>query len=293
MLLHCDRNAVNAPTTNPQTSSGLQHLQSPPRRIITISPNATEMIAALGAADRLIAVSDYCRPPESQESLPRIGGLIDPNLERIITLKPDLVIIRGSNHEVEKLCETNRIALYRDPTESYADIFRTIRELGDLLNSRQQAASLIERTESRIDRIANAIADRPRPRVLFTTGRTPESLTRVTTCGKGTFVDEVITRSGGANIFGDLDVAYPEVSLESIVSKRPEVIIEVMPGTPDPTGELQDRMTGQWQRLGDLPAVVDRRVYVLTDDEIIIPSPRIADAIARLVRLLHPEVSIE
>ncbi|HWL93005.1 MAG TPA: helical backbone metal receptor, partial [Phycisphaerae bacterium] len=214
-------------------------------RVISIAPNATEIIFALGASDRLVGVSDFCRLPKGQNELPRVGGLIDPNLERILLLKPNLIIARGKMREVEKLCEANQIALYHDPTESYDDIFRTIRELGDLLSRHEQAAALTQQITERVDRVTERIAGKTRPRVLFTTDRPLDSLARVTTCGRNTFVDEIIRRAGGENVFGRVDVAYPEVSLESILVARPEVIIEVMPSSKREITELTESVRTQ------------------------------------------------
>ncbi|MBX3397025.1 MAG: ABC transporter substrate-binding protein [Phycisphaerae bacterium] len=269
-----------------------------PTRIVAIAPNATEMIFALGAGESLVGVSDFCRLPAREESSgrtepARVGGLIDPNLELILRLEPDLVVLRGRIDPVESLCRAHGISVYHDPTNSFDDVFRTIGELGDMLGREREAAALMERTRLRIERVRQTVAGRPVPRVLFTTDRPVDSLSRVTTCGKGTFVDEMIRRAGGENIFGSLEVAYPEVSLEAVLLARPEVIVEVMPVLSGDHEALARRVTEQWRRLGSLPAAENGRIHVLTDAELVIPSPRIADAIERLAGLLHPEVSFE
>ena len=275
------------------TTTTIPAFESAPRRIVAIAPNATEIIIALGAVDRLAGVSHFCRLPEGVTTVARVGGILDPNLELILRLKPDLIITRGRMLDVERLCRTNGIAHYRDPTEGYDDIFRTIRELGDLLRRRDAADALIRETTRRIDDITRRIAGRPRPRVLFTTDRPIDSLARLTTCGRGTFVDDIIRRAGGENIFADVDVAYPEVNLEAVLSARPDVIIEVMPGVRDANGGAAQRVIAQWKQFGDVPAAANGRVHVFTDADLVIPSPRIADSIARLAAILHPEVSFE
>ncbi len=293
LVLVCASTACDSSKDATRKNGPPEVRRSAPKRVITISPNATEMIVALGAGDRLVGVSDFCRLPAEFEDVPRVGGILDPNLERILRLKPDLVILRGKMAEVERLCEANGIPLYRDPTERFDDVFRTIGELGGLLGREKEASALVDATRGRIDRITRAVAGRHRPRVLFTTERPVDTLARVTTSGRGTFVDEIITRAGGENIFGKVDVAYPEVSLESILIAAPEVIIEVMPGVADPDGELRDRVIQQWKQLGSMPATRIDRIHVFVDAELVIPSPRIADSIARLAALLHPEVTLE
>lgn len=287
----CDRGTAESARRREATEGGAS--RRAPRRIISIAPNATEMIIALGAGERLVGVSDFCRLPDSLRTLPRVGGLIDPNLERILGLKPDLVIMRGKMVEVEKLCEANGIRMYHDPTERFDDVFSTIDALGEMLECRREAEALTGALRAKIDRVTRAVANLRRPRVLFTTDRPVDALSRVTTSGRGTFVDEMITRAGGRNIFGDVDVAYPEVSLESILLAKPEVIVEVMPEAADPRGDLRSRVVDQWKHLGTMPATTSGRIHVLTDAELVIPSPRIGDAIERLARLLHPEVTFD
>ncbi len=266
---------------------------SVPTRIVSIAPNASEIIALLGEADRLVGVCRYCDHPAELSTRVKVGGLIDPDLEAILRLEPDLVIIRGRIPEVERLCAENNIRLHRDPTESFEDIFTAIGQLGALLKREEKADALVREMRRRIAALEAAIAGRPRPRVLFTTERAADSLDRVITLGKYTFVDAVITRAGGRNIFGGLEVRYPEVSLESILLAQPEVIIEVIPGTGQDADALREKVIEQWRRVGEMPAVRNRRVFVLTDNDLIIPSPRVVDSIARVARMLHPGVTFE
>lgn len=261
-----------------------------PNRIVTIAPNAAETIAALGAADRLVGVSRYCDYPPKLIGLPKVGGLIDPDLEAILRLRPDLVIIRGRIPRLERLCRDRGIPLYRDQTETFDDIFTTITELGALLDKTTEALKLVASLRDRVERIRRAVAGRPRPRVLFTTNREPVSLSRVTTAGKNTFVNSVLTLAGGENVFGKLDVDYPEVGLEDILLERPEVIIEVIPTLDRLSDTMRKQIEDQWRRLGPLPAIRDQRLHILLDSSVVIPSPRVAESVERIARLLHPEV---
>jgi ABC-type Fe3+-hydroxamate transport system substrate-binding protein len=124
--------------------------------------------------------------------------------------------------------------------------------------------------------------------VLLTVSRRPDRLANLLTAGRGTFLDEMLAIAGGANIFGNLDMAYPQVSLESIVARRPEVIIELMPEVTV-TPELRREMLDQWRQVGSFPAVTHGRVYVLTDDHCLIPSPRYVEIIEAVSRILHPQ----
>lgn len=276
----------------PVESRSVSSAPSAPRRIISISPNSTEIIAALGAADRLVAVSDFCVWPESIKKLPRVGGLFDVNLEAILRLHPDLIVLRGRHNGVEQLCASGGIRLFRDRTESLADIFATLGELGEVLDCRAQAATAQRAMRDRLSAIAKAVEGRPRPRVLMTLARNADAISSVMVGGKGTFVDDMITAAGGQNVFGDLSAAYPSVAQEAILVARPEVIIDAMPEVK-PTAELEAKARRQWRELGPLPAVESGRVFLLCDENATIPSPRIVNVIAKLAKLFHPEAVID
>lgn len=239
-----------------------------------------------------MAVSDFCVWPESIKKLPRVGGLFDVNLEAILRLHPDLIILRGRHHGVEQLCASGSIRLFRDRTESLADIMTTLEELGVVLDCRKQAADAQQRMHDRLAAIARAVKGRPRPRVLLTLARNADAISSVMVGGKGTFVDDMITAAGGQNVFGDLSAAYPSVAQEAILLARPEVIIDAMPEVK-PTAELEAKARRQWRELGPLPAVETGRVFLLCDENATIPSPRIVDVIAKLAKWFHPEATID
>lgn len=262
------------------------------QRIISISPNSTEIIAALGAADRLVAVSDFCVWPESITKLPHIGGLFDTNLEALLTLRPDLIVLRGQQKAVEDLCATNGIILFRDTTESLDDIYETLHQLGELLDRKEQAAAVEKRMRQRLMQITTAVADRPRPRILMTIARNTDGLTSVMSAAAGTFVDDMIVAAGGENVFSKSALSYPTISPEAILMSNADVIVEAMPEVKL-SPELEMKLLAQWREFGALPAVKNNRVHVVTDDNVTIPSPRIADVIAKLARLFHPGVEIE
>jgi iron complex transport system substrate-binding protein len=264
-----------------------------PARIVAFAPSSTEIIAALGAADRLVAVGTFCIYPPQLASLPKIGGQFDPDLEGVLRLRPDLVVLRGHNQAVEQLCAARHIALYRDPTETLGTLYRAIREIGDILDRRNAAETLVTDVQTRLQAIADRVSSRPRPRVFVAISRRdPDSLAGILTTSNRTFMGELITLAGGENVFGHLEMDYPEVSPEAIVAAAPDVIIEPMPeAKPDPW--LSDRVLAAWQRLGPVPAVAEHRIYVLTDDNALIPSPRVVGVVAALARRLHPEAAVE
>ena len=284
--------ALIVPSCNRQPeSTTTQPVTSVPSRIVAFAPSSVEIVAELGQTHRLVAVGDFCHYPPDVSGLQKVGGVFDPDLEAILVLQPDLIILRGSNDNVERLCRENGIRVYHDPVESVEDIFTAIQDLGELLDAREAAEKLSASLQSRLDNIAVAVGHCQRPRVLFTVARKPDALRGIITSGKGTFITSMIELAGGENVFGRVDAAYPDVGPEAILAAQPEVIIEAMPEV-ELTSELQESIRRQWLELGPIPATRNNRVYILTDDNVLIPSPRIVETVTNLARLLHPEVDL-
>ncbi len=259
-----------------------------PRRIITIAPNSAEIICALGACDSIVGVSKFCVYPPKLRDRPRVGGLFDPDIEKIIALRPDLIVLRGRSETVERLAADQGITLYFDRTEKLGDVVQTLRELGERLGCGKEAERLVEKFLARIQRVRKRVEEESRPRVLLTVSRQPDRLANLMTTGRGTFLDEMIEIAGGVNVFGRLDMAYPQISPEGIVAHRPDVIIELMPEV-ELDAKLERQLSGQWKALDSVPAVRSLRIHFITDDNALIPSPRYVEIIEKVSRILHPE----
>ncbi|MEK6644391.1 MAG: helical backbone metal receptor [Planctomycetota bacterium] len=277
---------------NPSTPAPPATSQPVPTRIISIAPNATEIIASLGAAKRLVGVSSFCLWPPEIKTLPRIGGLFDASAEAILKLQPDLIVLRGTNRAVEQLSREGGIRLYRDHTERFDDIYRTADELAGILGCPEKSAEVRATMRKRLDEIGRAVAGKSRPRVLMTLARRPDALGEIMTGSKLTFINDLITYAGGENVFAEMSLDYPRVSPEAVLAAKPDVILEAMPETPEST-ELLRSVNEQWARVGPIPAVRNHRIHILHDENCLIPSPRIVEVIAKIARLLHPEADIE
>ncbi|MCB9851021.1 MAG: ABC transporter substrate-binding protein [Phycisphaerales bacterium] len=251
-------------------------------RIIANAPSNAEIVCALGACDKLVGVSRYATYPTEVKDLPKLGGLDDPDLEAMLALRPDLVIQRGGNPHVERMCEQQQIVLYIDRTDSLPSLFTTIDELGGLLGRTEEAANLAKSLRDRLDAV-RAKAPKHRPRVLLVL-RSPDRLAPLTTVGKPSYLSSVIELAGGDNVFGNVDVAYPQIGLEEVIAARPDVILDVMPGE-----EIDDTrraaLLKQWQAVASVPAVQSDEVHILTEDYVLIPSPRVVLLAEKLNRL--------
>ena len=226
-----------------ETASATDRLVAPDRlvgsdgapfvRIITIAPNSAEILCAIGACDSLVGISTFCVYPPRLLDRPRVGGLFDTDLEKIISLRPDLVVLRGRNEAVQRLCLAGNIAVYHDPTERIADVQTCIRELGERVGREEQAAALILRFQRQIDavvaRVARIMGDAPRPKVLVTLARNPQELADVFTAGPQTYINDLLEIAGGENLFGHVDMDYPTISMEDVLTRQPDVILELMP----------------------------------------------------------------
>lgn len=270
-----------------QTDAGSQ-TANVPQRIVALAPNSAEVICALGACDRIVGVGKYCVYPSELLERPKVGGLSDPDLERITALRPDLLVLRGKNDALERLADTLKIPVYRDETDTLAGIESCIKDLGARLGLEKQAEAATAEFRDRLRAVRHRVSSKSKPRVLVTVSRQPDRLANILTTGRGTFLDEMIDAAGGVNVFGHLDMPYPQVSPEAILAQQPEVIIELLPEV-ELTQEVRWGMLGQWKKLGSIPAVGSARIHLLHDDNALIPSPRYAVFIEKVAGLLHPE----
>lgn len=261
-------------------------------RIVSIGPNAPEILDALGVADRLVGVDTFCVYPPLVLELPKVGGLIDADLETILKLEPDLVILRGKCDPVEQWADRSGVRVYHDQTESLEDVYENVRSLGALVGRIKQADEIVTRMTAAVARVERSLVSVDRPRVLLTAARNPDRLADIVTPSSGTFLDDAIRIAGGENVFGDLDLAWPIVGPEAIVAAQPDVIIELMPET-SLTPEFESRLRGQWAALDTIPAVANGRIHFLTLDHAMIPSPRFVEVMEALAKLIHPDVSLE
>ncbi len=275
------RKTVDTTTTTEQS----------PQRIVAIAPNSAEVICALGACERIVGVSKFCVYPPPLLDRPKVGGLSDPDLERIAALRPDLLVMRGRNDALERLCEDLHVPIYKDETDTLPGIEACLREMGNRLGLADRATEAIKQFREHIEAIRLRNEGNAKPRVLLTVSRQPDRLANVLTTGKGTFLDQMIEVAGGVNVFGHLDMIYPQVSPEGMLAQQPEVIIELMPGAKL-TEAFQKQLREQWKQLGTMPAVANDRIHVLADDNVLIPSPRYVEIIEKVSRLLHPESDV-
>jgi iron complex transport system substrate-binding protein len=256
------------------------------RRIVSIIPATTEMLFAMGAGDRVVAVGSYDRFPPEVDRRPRVGALLDPNVERILSLKPDLVILYGTQADLRAQLDRAGVPYYPYVHRGLPDISETIRSLGARVGIAADANALAARLESQLADIRRRVASRPRPRTLLVFGREPGTLRNIEASGGIGFLHDMLETAGGADVLADARQQSVMMSTELVLARAPEVIIELRYARGDATAASD---LGVWDALPSVPAVKNRRVVMLQGEEFVVPGPRVATATERLARTLHPD----
>jgi iron complex transport system substrate-binding protein len=264
------------------------HAQTRPQRIISIIPSTTEMLFAMGAGPRVIGVGNFDRYPPEALTRAKVGGLIDPDVERIISLKPDLVVVYGTQTDLRTQLERAKIPMFLYEHAGLADITSTIRGLGTRIGSAKESDALADRIEAEIADIRKRVSGRPRPRTLLVFGRDTETLRGIYASGAIGFLHDMLDAAGGTNVFADVKRQSIQTTSELAVARAPEVIIEI--GID--TASTSDRNLRAWDSLPSIPAVRNKRIYQLRGDGMMNPGPRISASVRRMAEVLHPEAFV-
>ena len=273
-------------TADPDLS--LPPLPANPRRIICMTPSVTETVFALECGDRIIGVSDFCDYPAEAANLEKLGGFINPNLERLLALSPDLIIAQGKSERIIEFCQRENVPFLQVQMSNIESVFHDINQIATALGCPAQAQKLTHQIQDSLDKISSLTATLDRPRVFLSLYRTGGSLTGITTVGGNTFLSELIDIAGGANIFADLQKEYPQISKESLLKRQPDIVIEPYQHDTLNENQIQQRLA-EWQELGAIPATQNNRIYFIHESTILKPGPRLAQIADYLARLIHPE----
>lgn len=251
-----------------------------PQRLISLAPSITETIYALGLGGRLVGNTDYCDYPPEAKQKPRVGSVLNPNLERIVALKPDLVIGSAEANRLETADRLERlgIPLYGVTAHTVDEALASIEDLGRALGDEAAARNVVVQLRARAADVEKRIAGRQPVKVLFVVWHRP-----LTTAGRHTFVSDVIRRAGGVSIADDLLGDWPRMSLEEAVRRKPDVILFSHSESFTPNLDEFESLPG-WR---GLPAVRNGRMHFISDS-IVRPSPRLIDALEDVARILHP-----
>ncbi|MBL8139046.1 MAG: ABC transporter substrate-binding protein [Acidobacteria bacterium] len=258
-----------------------------PQRIISLVPALTEMLFAIGAGPQVVAVSSYDTFPPEAASRPKVGALLDPDVERIFSLTPDLVITYGSQSDLRRQLERAAIPIFDYRHAGLADVLTTLRAIGRATGHDAEAERLAGDIERRLNAVRARTAAAPARRTLLVFGREPGSLRNMYVSGGTGFLHDMLVVAGGANVFADVGRESVQATTELILARAPDVIIEVREGPALSDADVRAR-TADWDRLAAVPAVKARRVHIVSGTGLVVPGPRVAAAVERLAGVLHP-----
>ncbi len=262
--------------------------QQAPKRVISIVPSVTEILFAVGAGPQVVAVGSFDTFPAEVKALPRVGALIDPDLEQILSLKPDLVIVYGTQTELERQLSRAGIKTVGYVHGGVQDTLQSVRDIGRLTGHAAEGMRLAADIQAKLEAIRSRVKGRARPRTLLVFGREPKTLQQIYVAGGRGFMSDMIDIAGGTNAFADVRSESMQPSHETLLVRAPEVIVEIR-ATPLLGGGDADESARTWSTLPAIPAVRNRRIHVLAGEYLVVPGPRIAMATEALARVLHPE----
>ena len=257
-----------------------------PVKIVSLAPNNTEMLFALGLAERVVAVSDFSDyPPEAKEK-PSIGVYPAPNMEQLIDLSPDLILAAEiQTEDIILQLEERGFTVFVLAPETLEEVLESITLLGEITGVEEEAFRLVADMRSRIKAVTDKTDSLPqsqRPRVFYIVWHDP-----LMTAGSGTFQNELIGKAGGINVARDL-IGWATISLEVVIQANPEVMIASFSYV---TGEdLSFQVIKEESRLGSTDARQNGRVYGIDESVISRPGPRIVEALELLAQMIHPEI---
>jgi iron complex transport system substrate-binding protein len=254
----------------------------PPKRIVSLAPNITEILFGLGLDEEIVGVSIHCNFPEKTKAKVQVGSYISLDYEKITSVKPDLIIATGVGNTRDMVDRLEQLGFssYVIYPKNFEDILKSIIHIGQVVNREKEAQAIIEGMKRRRHKVIELTRDLPRPKVFVQIGDAP-----IVTVGKGSFTDDLIRLAGGENIAGNEKEVYPRFGMEEILKRSPEVIVI---SSMKPNGDYQ-KIFQEWKRWKTLPAVKNGRVHIINSDLIDRPSPRIIDGLEQLARILHSE----
>jgi iron complex transport system substrate-binding protein len=255
-----------------------------PERIVCLVPAVTEMLFAIGAGPQVVAVSSFDTYPPDVANLPRVGALLDPDLERILSLRPDLVVVYGTQVELRQQLDRAGVPQFVYTHARLADVMTAIRELGARVGRAEQAHDVATNIETALEDIRTRAADRRRPRTLLVIGREPGTLRGIIASGGYGFLHEMLEIAGGQNVFADVARESVQATSELVLARQPEVIVEVRGA---PLSERQVRAERSvWATLSSVPAVRNGRIHIIGDQRTVVPGPRVAEGAELVARAI-------
>ena len=273
---------ANALQTREVTDEAGRRVRVPvsPTRVVTLAPNLTEIVYAVGAGDRLVGNTTYCDYPEEAKAIAKVGDTLQPNVERIVALRPQLVLVSTASQleAFTRQLDEQHIAVYVTDPHDLDGVLRSIAGLGELLGAAERGAKVAGELRARAAAIEEKVRGREPPGVFYQVSSEP-----LYTVGRESFVTDLIRRAGGRSVTAEVAGAWPRYSEESALAARPDVIVLPVGGA---MGEANAEPSAA---LRNSPAVASGRVFRIYGDLLSRPGPRLVDGLEQMARALHPD----
>jgi iron complex transport system substrate-binding protein len=248
-----------------------------PQRIISLAPSNTEILFALGLGDKVVGVTDYCDyPPEALEK-EKVGGYINPDIEKIVALNPDLILVAyGTPMDVINNLVGLGLTVFGIKTTDLDDLLNDIRRVGEITDKEVEAQTLTSEMANKIQTVTNQTQElEQRPRVFYIVWHDP-----LWTAGSGTFINELIEKAGGVNICQNI-TGYATISIEEVIARDPEIII---------TSEWSYDWAMNATELASTNASQTGRIYTCDDNLVQRPGPRLVEGLEWFAHFIQPDI---
>ena len=252
------------------------------------------MLYAVGLGAKVVGVTTYCHYPPDARTKPKIGTYIEPDLERIVSLRPDLVVIQKNPINLAAKLAALKLNVLEVSHDTIDEVYVSMQRIADAGGTGAQARTLIESMKRDLASIQQRVSKSPRTRMMFIVGRAPDRIEDLIAVGRASYLNGVIEVAGGENIFKDAVAAYPKIGMEDVLARNPQVIVDMgdMSQTEGVTEQHKREVVALWQRHKAVAAVRDGRVFAVASDIFTVPGPRMVDAARAFARMLHPEAHL-
>lgn len=266
--------------------------QAPPQRIISTAPSITEVLYALGLGDRVTGVTTYCHYPEAAKSKPKIGTYLQPNYEVILAQKPDLVIYEKSLVPFQARLQALKLKTLPVGHNTLAEVIDSIRVIARAAGVEAKGEQVATSIQQSLDELKARTATLPRRKLVFIVGRNPGELTGLVGVGGASYLNELIGIAGGSNVLSDSTQPYLRFSMETLLARDPDVIVDMgdMSDTVGVTEAHRQSVVKLYDQHPRLAAVQRKSVHAVAADIFVVPGPRAVEAARAFARILHPEV---
>ena len=256
---------------------------------MSTSPSITETLFALGLGDRVVGVSLYCWFPADVAKLPKVGTFLKPDVEVIARLRPDLVFVHTGPTTTSSQLTRLGIATIVVDRGALPSVFTTIRQIGEAAGATDRADRLLAALNERLNRVKAIAAARAARKVLIIVGRQTGTLTDIIGVGPGSYLHDILTLAGGTNVLASTRMEYPKISMETVISLAPDVIIDVgeMGETPETSAQRSAMTQALWRDQTLVKAVREGQVHAVNDQAFVVPGPRLVEVAETMAKWFH------